>query len=301
MDVMGERVEVVRRPTCPGVELVRVFQSARVWSHLNATFAFGSLRDWSGSLNYRRDHLPLPKGETFLFEPGEFFSAGPTDGKAGSFSVLEVQPQTLEALCRIEGHAGPVHFGRATISTAPLLTAALTALEQAILSDVELLELQSRMAELANAAMSTVLEEAPRRERTHAIPLGCCQRLRDVLHSSDGAQLNLHDFAQEAGISQYRLLRAFKRRYGAPPHAYGLHVRVERARQMLQRGYSVAEAAAAADFADQSHFFRHFQRIWGLSPGQYAVGAFNDARRRRKRAPLIPSAAFTKLRRPSDP
>jgi AraC-like DNA-binding protein len=37
----------------------------------------------------------------------------------------------------------------------------------------------------------------------------------------------------------------------------------------LRRGYTVAEAAAANDFTDQSHFGRHFRRIWGLTPREY--------------------------------
>ena len=74
------------------------------------------------------------------------------------------------------------------------------------------------------------------------------------------------------GVSQYRLLRAFKRAYGLPPHAYELNGRMQRARQMLRTGHTAAAAAAAAasDFTDQSHFSRHFRRMWRMTPGQYA-------------------------------
>jgi len=254
------------------VHLVQVFESARVWSHLIGAFCFSTAWDWRGQIGYRRRQLSMPKGDTFLFEPGEFYAAEPFGGKAGSFRVVEVQVETLEALCRAEGHRGAIHFSHATANAtaAPSLAAALSALERAFLSDAEPLDLQSRVATLAHAAMSTVLESTPRRERRLAVPLGCCERLRDALHSTEAAQLNLFEFAQQAGVSQYQLLRAFKRRYGAPPHAYGLHVRIERARQMLHRGYSATEAAAANDFADQSHFARHFRRVWRMPPGQYA-------------------------------
>jgi hypothetical protein len=36
------------------------------------------------------------------------------------------------------------------------------------------------------------------------------------LHSSEGYRVNLCDFARDAEVSQYQLLRQFKRRYGAP-------------------------------------------------------------------------------------
>jgi AraC-like DNA-binding protein len=46
-------------------------------------------------------------------------------------------------------------------------------------------------------------------------------------------------------------------------------VRVERARALLQKGMSVANAAASVGFADQSHFTRHFKRIMRMTPVEY--------------------------------
>jgi len=49
-----------------------------------------------------------------------------------------------------------------------------------------------------------------------------------------------------------------------------VHVRVERARRLLQKGTSPAIVAANLGFADQSHFGRHFKRIMHVTPIQYA-------------------------------
>jgi len=268
---MREVVNVVRRPGFPGVELIQASNSSREWGHQCSTFAFGSMRDWNGSLEYRRRNLSLASGETFLFDAGELFHAVPVDGRAGSFRVIEITPETFEAACRAEGVSAPIHFARIVTKVSPQLERALDALQGALLADAEPLEQQSRLAQLAHAAASTVLEQAARAP-SKPVPLGPCARLREILHSAQGTRLNLSDFARQAGVSQYQLLRTFKRHYGYPPHAYGLHVRVERARQMLRRGFSVAQAAAANDFSDQSHLTRHFRRIWGVTPGVYASG-----------------------------
>jgi AraC-like DNA-binding protein len=37
---------------------------------------------------------------------------------------------------------------------------------------------------------------------------------------------------------------------------------------MILDGVGLAEAAAAAGFADQSHFTRHFRRSYGHTPGR---------------------------------
>ena len=38
---------------------------------------------------------------------------------------------------------------------------------------------------------------------------------------------------------------------------------------MLEAGATIAQAAAATGFADQSHLHRHFQRSLGLTPAKY--------------------------------
>jgi AraC-like DNA-binding protein len=247
-----------------------VQHSPRSWSHLNGAFSFGSMRRWQGRLDYRRRRHDLASGDTFLFDPGELFFAPSTAGADGAFRVIEIAPTTFEALCRAEGVRGAIHFGLTTTRAARGLAQALDALEGALAQGAEPLELQSRLAAVAHEAVANVLETS--RRSPHLSPLRPCEKLRDLLHGSEAARLNLCDFARECGVSQFQLLRAFKRRYGAPPHAYGLHVRLERARQMLSRGFSVAQAAAANDFTDQSHLTRHFKRIWGMTPGRYAVG-----------------------------
>ena len=46
--------------------------------------------------------------------------------------------------------------------------------------------------------------------------------------------------------------------------------RLERARQMIARGESLAGAALETGFADQAHFTRHFKRAYGITPGRWS-------------------------------
>jgi AraC-like DNA-binding protein len=45
--------------------------------------------------------------------------------------------------------------------------------------------------------------------------------------------------------------------------------RVAQAQRLLADGAGLADAAAGAGFADQSHFTRHFKAHLGLTPGRY--------------------------------
>ena len=55
-------------------------------------------------------------------------------------------------------------------------------------------------------------------------------------------------------------------------------VRWGSAARALALGGSIADVAALAGFVDQSHLTRHFKRITGTTPGQYAAGHFRPRR-----------------------
>jgi AraC-like DNA-binding protein len=96
------------------------------------------------------------------------------------------------------------------------------------------------------------------------------RRARDLLAAHTEDNLRLDDVAAAAGLNKFALLRQFRRALGTTPHAYAILCRVERARALLARGASAAEAAARAGFADQAHMTRQFKRQFGLTPSAYA-------------------------------
>lgn len=80
--------------------------------------------------------------------------------------------------------------------------------------------------------------------------------------------VTLDELALVSRLSRFHLVHAFTKEVGLPPHASQLHVRVERACGLLQRGLPPVQAAAAVGFADQSHFARHFKRIMRVTPSE---------------------------------
>ncbi|MFF7359765.1 AraC family ligand binding domain-containing protein [Streptomyces sp. NPDC008125] len=92
---------------------------------------------------------------------------------------------------------------------------------------------------------------------------------RAVLEDRLTAPPTLEALAAEVGATPFALLRAFKKRYGMPPHTWLTNARVRRARELLAAGVPPAAAAAAVGFTDQPHLNRHFTRIVGVPPGAY--------------------------------
>ncbi|MFB8761693.1 helix-turn-helix domain-containing protein [Nocardiopsis alba] len=80
---------------------------------------------------------------------------------------------------------------------------------------------------------------------------------------------SLEELAARVGLGPFALNRAFRSRYGLPPHAYLNQLRVDRARTLLAAGRPVGEVASEVGFADQPHLTRHFRRHLGVPPGAY--------------------------------
>lgn len=98
-------------------------------------------------------------------------------------------------------------------------------------------------------------------------------RISQVLHYlADNYERNitLNELSRLSGLSTFHLIRSFNKLIGLSPHAFLIQLRVRRAREMLETGVPLAQVAAAVGLYDQSALNRHFKRIYGVTPGQYA-------------------------------
>jgi len=93
--------------------------------------------------------------------------------------------------------------------------------------------------------------------------------MKERLAADVAAPLRVADLAETVGLSPFHATRLFAQTTGLPPHAWRTQLRLQRALGPLRAGTSVAEVAAASGFADQSHFTRHFRRMFGVPPGRW--------------------------------
>jgi len=71
-------------------------------------------------------------------------------------------------------------------------------------------------------------------------------------------------------LSKVHFTRVFRQTTGMPPVRFMLHIRVNRAKELLDfTDKPVAEIAEACGFADQNYFARVFKQLTGMSPTQY--------------------------------
>lgn len=88
------------------------------------------------------------------------------------------------------------------------------------------------------------------------------------LHLSE--PLSVADMADRAGLSPSRFSRVFRDRFGSPPHRFLLHLRVQRAQDLLQHtGLTMRQISGQCGFSDVHHFAKTFKKVSGQTPGSY--------------------------------
>jgi AraC family transcriptional regulator len=91
-------------------------------------------------------------------------------------------------------------------------------------------------------------------------------RLRDYVVAHIDEPIEVSTLAKIAGRSPFHFTRVFTRSVGVSPHRYIVHLRLQRAIELVRDGRSgLAEIAARTGFADQSHLSRWVRRVQGAS------------------------------------
>lgn len=72
--------------------------------------------------------------------------------------------------------------------------------------------------------------------------------------------------------SRYQIFRTHKQIYGLGQQGIRQIQRIERSKQLLRRGESVATTALDCGFFDQSHYTKTFRMYTGLTPAQFQLG-----------------------------
>lgn len=78
--------------------------------------------------------------------------------------------------------------------------------------------------------------------------------------------ITISGLAAKFGFERSYLYRIFKQRYGVGPKDYLTRVRLEKAKWLLGRGYSVAECAYMVGYSDSFIFSKAYKKCYGVAP-----------------------------------
>jgi AraC-like DNA-binding protein len=267
----GERAVYWRAPGPGELELLRATYVTHAFApHSHEGFAFGVIEAGAERFRYRRGMHLAPAGSIVIINPGE-----PHTGDAalaGGWRYRMFYPSATllqQSATALSGRARPVPFFPEPVVTDVPLARALVGLHATLEESPDPLERVTRLltvfARLVQRHADTLHLAAEARPEP-----ALARRVRDYLEAHLSEPVALADLAQVVGTSEFHLIRVFQQTTGLPPHAYLTQMRVTRAKHLLAQRVSPAQVAQLVGFYDQSHLTRHFKRIVGIPPAQYA-------------------------------
>lgn len=276
------------------LRVVHLERQPRSWTTYSEVHALVAVTEGRYEGWYRGAVHTHAAGQIKLKEPGEVHR----EGRVHEPYSLRIAAFSQEAVARAAdalGIRGGVHFRVATLGPDAPVVARVFAMHAALArEDASALELGTVVAEtLASVLVACGERGTPRRDG--AAPRAV-RRARELLHASFAGTVTLDALAEHAGLDKYHLVRAFRAAVGLPPYAYLTHVRVGHAAVLLTRGASVAEAAQAVGFCDESQLHRHFRRMMRITPGRFARTMGEPRPRSRQHRPSRAGAAAAESR-----
>jgi AraC-like DNA-binding protein len=266
----GECAKIWRADDLGDIELLHArYLTYSFAKHTHEGAAVGVIEDGAESFYYRGAIHTAPAGRIIIFNPNEAHTGQGTDERGWRFRMFYLDSALLmKAAAELSGKRRDIPFFSTPTIDDPELASLLRNLHISLEAGGTKLERESKFlwtfAQLAKRhADDPSVERGMGDERT------VVRIVRQYLEDRYSENVSLDDLARVAGLSAYHLLRVFRSETGLPPHAYLEQIRVNRARELLRAGSSIADVTFNTGFSDQSHFSRHFKKMTGVTPGQY--------------------------------
>lgn len=97
------------------------------------------------------------------------------------------------------------------------------------------------------------------------------RQAHDLMYSQMDRALTIPYLCISVGINEFKLKRGFREIYGTTPYQALLEMRMQRARQLLEAGSRVAQAAYAVGYAHPANFSTAFEKYFGFRPKIFRV------------------------------
>ena len=116
---------------------------------------------------------------------------------------------------------------------------------------------------LRRSARDTELSPYLRHRRHSAAAV---HRVQEAICAAPEREWSMPAMAAIGHVTERHLLRLFVQNCGVSPLDFLRSIRLERARQLIERGASVAQAAETSGYSSSLHLRRAWKRQWGGSP-----------------------------------
>lgn len=256
-------------PELHGLEVLHAqFVEHRYARHAHDYFVVALVETGAVSYWYRAAQRVAHAGQIFVVNPDEPHTGEAATPSGYIYRVLYPRAEYLTSVAADVGRETRVPFFKASVLQDRGLASLVSRFhrrfaQKAPKSECESLLLRT-LARLITRYTDPHVEPRPVGRERPAV-----KKAREYLEAKFGEDVSLSKLAALASLSPYYFARAFEHEVGLPPHAYLESVRIQKARELLDRGATLASAALSVGYSDQSHLTHRFKRFLGITPGQY--------------------------------
>lgn len=261
---MIKRVHQVAQLRSPlmGIELMSIASNHHFPRHAHDQFGVGVIdggaqRSWSGI-----GQVEAARGDVIMVNPGEIHDGIPIDNGIRKWRMIYFDPALISK--ELEGETQTTFEVVRPVARDYVLSRHVERLFNALAGfRTDRLALEENVV----GALIYTLRCQGTYLPDHRRP--CVARALQRLDTAPDVPISLGELASLSGLSRFQFLRAFTRAVGITPHAYAMQRRTRLAKRFIASGFALADVAARAGFADQSHMTRAFVRQFGVTPRRY--------------------------------
>ena len=259
-------------PSAYGVERAEVYLSTRGFDpHRHDTYGIGVTTAGVQTFGYRGSQRVCLPGQLHVLHPDETHDGGPGTEDGFGYRILYIPPELVRGA--LGGRALPFVADPVQEPTPAVRPIA------SLLADIDDPISELSCAEIAVAVADCLLSLSGRPDSRRAtVDIRAVELVREYLAAHAREQTPASTLEKIASTDRFTITRHFRWAFGTSPDRYRTLRRLALAQAAIESGQSLAQVAAEAGFADQSHMTRQFRRAYGMTPGRFAQCCAQDAR-----------------------
>jgi len=259
-----------RTPLMPGADLLTAeYHDHTFTPHWHDAYTIPVIEAGAETYQYRGARYVAEAGSVPVINPGELHTGSRAMDEGWRYRVLYAPVDYLQQLAEdIAGRAQALPWFDAEVIRDLDLAQRLSHAHRLLEANGDALAAHAAMLD----ALSTLLVRYGRTRPDAPQAAAGDKRvstMQELLGSALAEPVTLAELADAVALSPFHAARLFTRATGLAPHAWRNQVRLQRSLAPLRAGVPVTEVAAASGFTDQSHFTRHFRRMFGVPPGRW--------------------------------
>jgi AraC-like DNA-binding protein len=252
-------------PRGEGIECLEAHLLGQAFApHRHDTYAIGITLSGVQSFHYRGEKRHCLPGQCHILHPDETHDGGSGTDEGFGYRMVYVDPWLVQQALgtgALPFVSDPVIDGSLL---APGFKDALWGPDRDIDEDGQV-EISVAVATFLSSLASGGVTTTPR------LALTRLSRIRDLLMANPTTRHSMRELEALSGLDRWTIARQFRAAFGTSPSRFRTMRQLDLVRRLLGSGTTLAQAAAEAGFADQSHMSRHFKSTYGRTPADWVA------------------------------